>query len=404
MTSVMAQMMQATAKLKLHDWLRVDQEGQMEYIPPDKHGIVEELDIPYRDLRMVDPLVPIPYPAAIFIRDRALVINLENIRMIICNDQAFFLAVPAEGQDSRVWEAPTIDNWLVRDVKEQLQDPEPSIHGIPISRKLSYKERKDKALPFELAVLECALWGCHLQLQKEVDALDGPAGSLIPAINALTARVERKNLEAIRNVKADMESLLDRVGAVKKELEDILDDDEDMADMYLERRAEQLTAATASRAANQASAESRSDVAAPRSPVTLAARRDEPRVSPHDIEEAENLLESYFLQMNLLLSRLLLVKSRIEDTEDLINIELDHRRNQLVAFNLLVTILSACFGFVAMVGGIFGMNLAPMPVESTVAGFYAATFGGLFAASILLVSLVFYARSNGLLFIPEASL
>jgi hypothetical protein len=56
-------------------------------LQPDKHGIVEELDIPYRDLRMVDPLVPIPYPAAIFIRDRALVVNLENIRMIICKDQ-----------------------------------------------------------------------------------------------------------------------------------------------------------------------------------------------------------------------------------------------------------------------------------------------------------------------------
>ncbi len=31
------------------------------------------------------------------------------------------------------------------------------------------------------------------------------------------------------------------------------------------------------------------------------------------------------LQMNLLLSRLLMVKERIDDTEDLINIELDHR-------------------------------------------------------------------------------
>lgn len=80
---------------------------------PDKHEIVEELDIPYRDLRMVDPLVPIPYPAAIFIRDRALIVNLENIRMIICQNQAG-ISTPPFGQQgagverSHVWSS-TVD-------------------------------------------------------------------------------------------------------------------------------------------------------------------------------------------------------------------------------------------------------------------------------------------------------
>ncbi len=70
--------------------------------------------------------------------------------------------------------------------------------------------------------------------------------------------------------------------------------------MYLERRAEQLTAAAATRAANQASAEGPSDGATTASRGSLgspAARPDEPRVSPHDIEEAENLMESYFMQV-----------------------------------------------------------------------------------------------------------
>lgn len=47
--------------------------------------------------------------------------------------QAFFLAVPTEGPDFRDWEAPTPNNWFVRDVCEQLDDPEPSVHGVPIS-------------------------------------------------------------------------------------------------------------------------------------------------------------------------------------------------------------------------------------------------------------------------------
>lgn len=48
---------------------------------------MQTLGIPYRDLRILDPLVPMPYPTAIFIREKALVVNLETIKMIICKDQ-----------------------------------------------------------------------------------------------------------------------------------------------------------------------------------------------------------------------------------------------------------------------------------------------------------------------------
>ena len=37
---------------------------------------------------------PIPYPTAIFIREKALVVNVEGIRMIICADQILVLSVP----------------------------------------------------------------------------------------------------------------------------------------------------------------------------------------------------------------------------------------------------------------------------------------------------------------------
>lgn len=36
--------------------------------------------------------VPTPYPTALFIREKALVVNLESIRMIISADQVIFCA------------------------------------------------------------------------------------------------------------------------------------------------------------------------------------------------------------------------------------------------------------------------------------------------------------------------
>ncbi len=48
----------------------------------DKHTLVERLGIPYRDLRQMDPFIAQPYPAAILVREKAIVLSLENIRLI----------------------------------------------------------------------------------------------------------------------------------------------------------------------------------------------------------------------------------------------------------------------------------------------------------------------------------
>ena len=54
--------------------------------------VVRDLGVRYRDLLTLDPTVPIPFPAAILIRERALVVNLETVRMIICSNQCYVLA------------------------------------------------------------------------------------------------------------------------------------------------------------------------------------------------------------------------------------------------------------------------------------------------------------------------
>lgn len=51
-----------------------------DFVQVDKHELVLELGVQYRDLRIVDPHVPTPYPAGIFLRDKAMVLNLESLR------------------------------------------------------------------------------------------------------------------------------------------------------------------------------------------------------------------------------------------------------------------------------------------------------------------------------------
>lgn len=52
-------------------WLHVDALGTPTLVEVDKHLVVQQLGVRYRDLLTLDPTVPIPFPAAILIRPKA---------------------------------------------------------------------------------------------------------------------------------------------------------------------------------------------------------------------------------------------------------------------------------------------------------------------------------------------
>jgi len=51
-----------------------------------RHKFVQEYGVPYRDLRILDPLLPTPYPSSLFVRAKAIVVNFESLRLIICKN------------------------------------------------------------------------------------------------------------------------------------------------------------------------------------------------------------------------------------------------------------------------------------------------------------------------------
>lgn len=47
---------------------------------------MHEYGVPFRDLRLLDPLLPTPYPTSLFVRSKAIVINFESLRLVVCKD------------------------------------------------------------------------------------------------------------------------------------------------------------------------------------------------------------------------------------------------------------------------------------------------------------------------------
>ena len=67
----------------VRNWLKIDQNGETSMIQADKYKLTHKLGVQGRDLRIMDPSLATTYPSAILCRDKALVVNLEHIKVVI---------------------------------------------------------------------------------------------------------------------------------------------------------------------------------------------------------------------------------------------------------------------------------------------------------------------------------
>ncbi|MQM12865.1 hypothetical protein Taro_045788 [Colocasia esculenta] len=339
----------------LRSWIRVDAAtGSSQIIEVDKFTMMRRCDLPARDLRLLDPLFV--YPSTILGREKAIVVNLEQIRCIITADEVLLL----NSLDSYVLQ-------YVVELQRRLAVPPGDAFGGATS---------PDYLPFEFRALEVALEAACTFLDAQAAELEIEA---YPLLDELTSKISTLNLERVRRLKSRLVALTRRVQKVRDEIEQLMDDDGDMAEMYLTEKKQRMESsfygdqslvAFSSTGAGQSVSAPVSPVSSPpesrRLEKTLSiarSRHDSMRSSEsttENIEELEMLLEAYFVVIDSTLNKLTSLKEYIDDTEDFINIQLDNVRNQLIQFELLLTTATFVVAIFGVVAGIFGMNF---PIE-----------------------------------------
>lgn len=73
----------AASAVNVRNWLRIDENGETSMIQADKYKLTHKLGVHGRDLRIMDPSLATSYPSAILCREKALVVSLEHIKVII---------------------------------------------------------------------------------------------------------------------------------------------------------------------------------------------------------------------------------------------------------------------------------------------------------------------------------
>ena len=299
----------------LKSWIRVDTFANTQVIEVDKFSMMRRCDLPARDLRLLDPLFV--YPSTILGRERAIVVNLEQIRCIITADEVLLLN--------------SLDNYVLRYVVELQQRLKASAVGevwnqdrneLIRRRNNVFQNSSPDYLPFEFRALEIALEAACTFLDAQASELEIEA---YPLLDELTSKISTLNLERVRRLKSRLVALTRRVQKVRDEIEQLMDDDGDMAEMYLTEKKKRMEGSLNGGDHHSLLGYRSNDglsLSAPVSPVSsppdssrrlekslsiARSRHDSARSSEsatENIEELEMLLEAYFVVIDSTLNKL----------------------------------------------------------------------------------------------------
>ncbi|RWR83497.1 magnesium transporter MRS2-F [Cinnamomum micranthum f. kanehirae] len=178
-----------------------------------------------------------------------------------------------------------------------------------------------------------------------------------PALDELTSKISTLNLERVRQIKSRLVTISGRVQKVRDELEHLLDDDMDMAEMYLTDKLAQQLEETSSRDELDNNAFESDDERDEDSKSKARRSYESSSGFKPNIEELEMLLEAYFTQVGGTLNKLSTLREYVDDTEDYINIMLDDKQNQLLQMGVMLSTASLVLNAGIVVSGVFGMNI-----------------------------------------------
>lgn len=257
-----------------------------------------------RDLRKIDSS-SIDVVPSIMIKNQAVLVNLLHIKAIIKRDQVmvFDTLTPAVAQRLGLF---------MYDLEMKLKLPAVASGNIP----------------YELRALESILINVMSYLESELRLMKA---TCLQILAELEDQVDRNRLQELLIRLKSLQSFYQRALLIRDVLEDLLDNDEDLAGMYLSNA---------------------------------------PGAQPSNFEEVEMILESYYNQSDEIVQQTGSLINDIKATEEIVNIILDTNRNSMMLFELKLTVYTLGFGVATLVPAFYGMNLKNY-VEESVYGFGA---------------------------------
>jgi len=274
-----------------------------------RRELSQEFDLHPRDLRPIFSLRQMP---TISRRGKCLIINFRAIKLVVGADRVLVFNIDSE----------KITNIFV----PHLQD-----------RIIACEEKST----FEHIVLEVALGYMLDKTRSTFSKVQTLVGRIL---TLLRTQQHDEIFENLLDAKKHLSKLSKNTNELTELLDEIVDEDEEMADLYIGRK-------------------------------------------PKNIDEVESILENAIEQIEDIANRIEELDENIDDTQEILTLKMSSRRNQIIKIDLLLTSITAIFALLAVVTGVFGMNIRNN-IEPSHAAFWIVTGG-----------LVLLAASSGIFFV-----
>ena len=341
--------------------IKVDPLGKVYTTQILKQQLANELGLPLRDLRIVDPSFPSQIQATFTARPRTILFCVENIKVVVQQNEALvFSPYQAEVQE------------FIPALQQQILSMGEGPAGAAAAR-------------FESIVIETALNVAIQTLFRRVRSLSPAVAS---ALNGL--RAESRGLDVVQTqvdellpLKNKLDELRKRVKEIKRAITEVLASDEDMAMMQLggasASKEQQVGAGAGPGAALLAVGTGSSSKAQREAGVDMADGSDaalpgtsssggggvlsadeDALTSAHNtagVVNLEMMFENYLNEVEWISAEVEDEIDEIRNTEENVVLQLDLLRNRILKFELLLSISSFVVTCGALVTGLFGMNL-----------------------------------------------
>ncbi|KAK6925702.1 LOW QUALITY PROTEIN: hypothetical protein RJ641_007421 [Dillenia turbinata] len=375
--------------------------GRRVPFPGGKHSIMKHTGLPHHDLRVLDPMLS--YPSSILGRERAIVINFEHIKAIITAKEVLMLnstnplvALFVDDLRHRVLSSglwpKQID--IESNVAWALGRDGSDVDDIPHSKGDELETTGPKVLPFEFRALEACLDSTCRCLESETQSLEEEA---YPALDGLTSKISTLNLERVRQIKSRLVAISGRVRKVRDEIEHLLDDDNDMAEMYLTEKLDGQSLKQTSPSGDSYNDKFQADDEGVGEDSNAEHNSEISTTTKPNIEELEMLLEAYFVQIDGTLQKLSTLSEYVDNTEDCINIMLDDKQNQLLQVGVMLSTANMIINAGIVAVGLFGMNITISLFSAPTIKFWETALGTIVACIALYLIAFGWAKKKNLL-------
>jgi magnesium transporter len=195
--------------------------------------------------------------------------------------------------------------------------------------KLKEQLKSTKRENFYLFILEKILDAKAKQMNKKISLIED---SLQKLLNSIQKNFSNHNLETMLFLKKRISKMETRLNEIHSAAKEVLEDEQNFLDL-----------------------------------ISLG------QVKKFDRTETESILENFIEQIEDSMGHIFRAKEELDDTDQYINLKLSSQRTTVVRIDLIATLFALIFSFLAVLVGLYGVNLKNGFENSNIA-FYILSF------------------------------